>query len=305
MANWKEIKQRIKSVSSTWKITKAMELISTVKMKKSQENVLASRPFAIESLKILSNIITDDNSDISFLSWPKKKLKKELIVITSSNKWLCWWYNINTFKQVSQYIKWNDHCSYDYMTVWKKAQDFILRTWWNLITDFSEIIKDNIEIYDTKKISKNLLTIFKEKKYDKIVIFYNYYISAIKQQNVVKQFLPIDKTSIIEYLENVVWLKSEEFKKKHHFETKDIVIEPSKEIIILEVIPMILDLMFYEFMLEAKASEHASRMVAMKNAKDSANKKVFELTLTYNKARQASITREISEIVAWVESTKD
>ncbi|MBP8017152.1 F0F1 ATP synthase subunit gamma, partial [Candidatus Gracilibacteria bacterium] len=230
---------------------------------------------------------------------------KELIIIISSNKGLCGGYNINNFKQVASYIKSNPIGSYDYITIGKKAQDFVLRTGGNLLTDFSEIIKDSIEISDTKKISRNLIGIFEEKKYDKIVIFYSYYISAIKQKNIVKQFLPINKSDISEFLESLIGIQSYEIKIDSIIEKKNCTIEPDKETIIYEVIPMILDLMFYEFLLESKASEHASRMVAMKNAKDSANKKVFELTLTYNKARQTNITKEISEIVTGVESSKN
>ncbi len=132
------------------------------------------------------------------------------------------------------------------------------------------------------------------------MVFYSYYQSAISQKAVAKQFLRIKKEDIVDYLENIVWNTEAENEDKIEFK-----IEPDKKSIADEVLPMILDMMFYEILLEAKASEHASRMVAMKNAKDSAWKKSFELTLAYNKARQASITKEISEIVSWVESMKD
>ncbi|EKE27908.1 MAG: ATP synthase F1, gamma subunit [uncultured bacterium (gcode 4)] len=299
MASGKEIKWRIKTVKNTAKITKAMELISTVKMKKAQDSVLSSRPFAIEAIKILKEV-WDSLKESVYLAWPKKKTKKELMVIISSNKWLCWGYNVNVFKKAASYIKENKDKQFDFITVWKKSQDFVVKTWWNLIEDFSEAIKDNIEISDSKLVSKNLITKYASWEYDKIIVIYSYYYSAITQKALAKQFLMIDKADIIEYLEDIVWVKVED-----KWEAKEYKIEPNKETIANEVIPMILDMMFYEILLEAKASEHASRMVAMKNAKDSAGKKVFELTLTYNKARQASITKEISEIVSWVESMKD
>ena len=127
-----------------------------------------------------------------------------------------------------------------------------------------------------------------------------YRFSAITQKSVAKQFLTINKQDIFSYLEEIVWISSQ-------VQTKsiDYTIEPDKNTITNEIIPMILDMMFYEILLEAKASEHASRMVAMKNAKDSAWNKVFELTLKYNKARQANITKEISELVSGVESMKE
>lgn len=310
MASGKEIVARIKTVKNTAKITKAMELISTVKMKKAQDNVLASRPFALESLKIL-RLVWDSLKDSLFLAWPSKKTWKELLVIISSNKWLCGWYNVNIFKKAASYIKAN-HKKFDFITIWKKSQDFVLRTWWNLIEDFSEAVKDNIELSDTKKISKEIINKFKTEEYDKVIVFYSYYVSAITQKTFGKQFLSIDKDDILDYLTNIVrndWIIPNETStgatgtmQSFHTEYK---IEPDNQTIANEVIPMILDLMFYEMLLEAKASEHWSRMVAMKNAKDSAWKKVFELTLTYNKARQAWITKEVSEIVSGVESMKD
>lgn len=298
MASWKEIKARIKTVKNTAKITKAMELISTVKMKKAQDSVIGSRPFAIEVLKILKEI-GDSLGDSIYLKWPKKKTSKTLCVAISSNKWLCWGYNVNIFKKIREYIKDNSSEILDFITVGKKSQDFVIRTWLNLIEDYSEVIKDNIEITDSKKVSRNLLNLYKTEKYDKIIVFYSYYYSAISQKALAKQYLSIDKNDIINYLEEIVGIQIEKT------ENKEYKIEPDKTTIINEVIPMILDMMFYEIMLEAKASEHASRMVAMKNAKDSAGKKSQELTLAYNKARQAGITKEISEIVSWVESMKD
>lgn len=298
MAAGKEIKWRIKTVKNTAKITKAMELISTVKMKKAQDSVLSSRPFAIWALKIIKEF-WDSFWESVFFKWPKNKTKKELLVVISSNKWLCGWYNVNIFKKVAQYLRDNKEKQFEFITVGKKSQEFIARTGWELISDFSEAIKDSVEVSDTKAISKEIVSLFTTWKYEKVVIFYSYYYSAITQKALAKQFLCIDKEDIVNYLTEIVGMDVEVWENVEHK------IEPSKEEIINSVIPMILDMMFYEIILEAKASEHASRMVAMKNAKDSAWKKVFELTLTYNKARQANITKEISEIVSWVESMKD
>lgn len=299
MASTKEIKWRIKTVTNTEKITRAMELISTVKMKKAQDSVLSSRPFAIGALKILSTM-EDSISDSLFFAKPKKENKKELLIVISSNKWLCGWYNVNIFKKVAEYLKNNKDKSFEFISIWKKSQDFILRTGSNLIGDFSEVLTDNIELSESRKVSKDLINKFSSLNYDKVVVFYSYYVSAITQKSVAKQFLTINKQDIISYLEEIVWINNTEQTK-----SIDYAIEPDKNTITNEIIPMILDMMFYEILLEAKASEHASRMVAMKNAKDSAGKKVFELTLKYNKARQANITKEISELVSGVESMKE
>lgn len=298
MASGKEIKARIKTVKNTAKITKAMELISTVKMKKAQDSVSSSRPFAIWISRILSKI-EDSIKESIYVKWFPEKKNKVLAIVISWNKGLCWWYNVNIFKKIKEYIKDNKDKTIDYISVGKKWQEFIARTGWNLIMDFSESIKDSIELSDAKSISREIIERFKSWEYWSVVIFYSYYYSAISQKVIAKQFLTISKEEIIDYLENIVWIKEEKITDKEYK------LEPDKITIANEVVPLILDMIFYEIILEAKASEHASRMVAMKNAKDSAGKKVFELTLTYNKARQAGITKEVSEIVSWVESMKD
>lgn len=294
MANSKEIKWRIKSVSNTKKITKAMELISTVKMKKAQDWVISSRPFALTSLKILSRVFDEVKEE------KIKKQGKDLVVVVTSNKWLCWGYNINSFKQVLKYKNENPETKIDYISIWKKARDFIGRTWENLVMDFSDEVKDDINVAFSKKISRTIMNVFREWKYDKIVVIYSYYLSAISQKWVAKQFFPISKDDVVDYLTNIAGQKFEVEEANLDYK-----FEPSKQNIYDNALPLILDMIFYEILLESKASEHASRMVAMKNAKDNAGKKVFDLTLEYNKARQAWITKEISEIVSWVESMKD
>ncbi|MDD2515774.1 MAG: ATP synthase F1 subunit gamma [Candidatus Gracilibacteria bacterium] len=294
MANSKEIKGRIKSVSNTKKITKAMELISTVKMKKAQDGVISSRPFALTSLKILSRVFDEVKEE------KIKKQGKDLVVVVTSNKGLCGGYNINSFKQVLKYKNENPETKIDYISIGKKARDFIGRTGENLVMDFSDEVKDDINVAFSKKISRTIMNVFREGKYDKIVVIYSYYLSAISQKGVAKQFFPISKDDVVDYLTNIAGQKFEVEEANLDYK-----FEPSKQNIYDNALPLILDMIFYEILLESKASEHASRMVAMKNAKDNAGKKVFDLTLEYNKARQAGITKEISEIVSGVESMKD
>jgi len=300
MATWKEIKRKIKSIKNTWKITKAMELISTVKMKKAQELAISKREFVLEMLKVFTRI-EHSLSDMTFFK--KQDSQKVLAVVITSNKWLCWWYNINVFKKVNSYIKetWED---LDFVTLWKKASNFIVRTWNNLISDFSKTFTDNITVPFSRNISRFLIKEFLSGKYSKIVVFYNHYVNTIKQIPVAREFLPIEASQIKNYLYSLVedhYNLDEELKETNiSYE-----IEPWIEDLAEHVIPMILDMMFYDILLEAKASEHSARMIAMKNAKDNAKKIAEELTLVYNKARQASITAEVSEITAWVEAMKE
>jgi F-type H+-transporting ATPase subunit gamma len=208
-------------------------------------------------------------------------------------------------KKVNSYVKETGE-ELEYIAVGKKAANFVARTGNKLIADFSEDFTDNIEPLFTKNISKLMRDEFLSGKYNKVVVFYNHYVNTIKQIPVAKTQLPIDSEGIKDYLmhtlEDYVDLEKE---IKNLDDTYSYDLEPTPEKLANEVIPMILDMIFYDTLLVAKASEHSSRMIAMKNAKDSAKKIADGLTLKYNKARQAIITREVSEITAGVESMKD
>jgi F-type H+-transporting ATPase subunit gamma len=303
MASGKEIKSRIKSVKNTGKITKAMELISTVKMKKAQESVVSLRPFALAVLSILARVGHDEEAFGMFSHTPESK--KELIILVASQKGLCGGYNVNVFKKATEYIRDDKDTpytrEYDYITVGKRARDFILRTGQNLTADFSDEMKDPLTPLESRRMIRFVLEAWKAGTYAKVSVVYNHYVSAITQLPTVKTLFPIRKDEISEFLTRVSG------KGAYTIETEntDVTIEPSTEMIVEYTIPMILDAIMHETLLEAKASEHAARMVAMKNAKDSANKKAAGLTLVYNKTRQSAITKEVSEIVSGVESMKD
>ncbi len=303
MANAKEINRKIKSIKNTGKITRAMELISTVKMKKAQDLALEKQEFVLEILKVFLRVeeYLDD-----YPLFDSNRPGKTLAVVVTSNKGLCGWYNINVMKKVNEYVTDNPEEELDFIAVGKKAAGFVARTGNNLIADFSEEFSDNIEALFTKRISKMMRDEFMSEKYNKVVVFYNHYVNTIKQIPVAKTHLAINAAEIKDYLTSIV---SENYDLDTELGVNDDThfydIEPTSEEVANEVIPIILDMIFYDTLLEAKASEHSSRMIAMKNAKDSANRIASELTLQYNKARQAMITREVSEITAGVESMKE
>jgi len=306
MASGKEIKSRIKSVKNTGKITKAMELISTVKMKKAQESVLALRPFALATLNILRNISEDEENFRAYTVAPESD--RELIVMIAAQKGLCGGYNVNTFKKLVEYLRTdNDEpytTEYDYVTIGKRAREFILRTERNLIADFSEEITDPARPEATRRLVRFLLDAWQSGKYAKISILYNQYVSAIAQLPLVKTIFPFQRSEITAFLARIV-ADTEGDSVPVQYSTGNMMIEPSPALVFEYAIPMILDAIVHETVLEAHASEHAARMVAMKNAKDAAGKKAKSLTLAYNKARQSAITTEITEIVSGVESMKD
>ena len=305
MANAKEIKRKIGSIKNTWKITKAMELISTVKMKKAQDFVLWKKYFVLEMMKTFLKV-EKYLTEYSLFSENNKSWKTLAVMITS-NKWLCGGYNINVMKKVSSYVKEKKE-EIDFITIWKKASQFIAKTWNNLIADFSEKFSDNQDPIFTKQISKIIVEEYLSGKYNKVVIFYNYYINTIKQIPVSEVFLPIEAKDIKNYLYSILEEEDLEELKEEIKNAEDInsySIEPSPKDLVENIVPILLDMIFFYVVSNAKASEHSSRMVAMKSAKDNANKIVKNLTIKYNKARQTAITTEVSEITAWVESMKD
>jgi F-type H+-transporting ATPase subunit gamma len=215
----------------------------------------------------------------------------------TSNRGLCGAYNINVFREALRQIAGT---TADFVTIGKKAREFVTRTGNSLIADYSSIFKDDPTAEQVKTISIGLRELFLAEGYTEVKVIYSFYISAIAQKAVTRPFLPVSKDKLSSFLEEITGSFITPMTQTGEYK-----LEPSKKIIADAIVPLILDLMFYEMLLEAKASEHAARMVAMKNARESSGTKVKELTLIYNKARQAAITKEISEIVSGVESMKD
>jgi F-type H+-transporting ATPase subunit gamma len=193
-------------------------------------------------------------------------------------------------------VKQNTDQKLEYITLGKKASAFVARTGNTLLADFSPEFTDNIDPLFIKSVTRLIYEKYLSGEYGKVVIFYNYYVNSIKQVPIAREFLPIDDAAVKKYLEDVV--NDPEALREIEHDVTDYIIEPSMEAIAMDVIPMIMDMMFYDIILESKASEHSARMVAMKAAKDNSKKIADMLTLAYNKARQGLITREVSEIVA-------
>ena len=299
-----------------------MELISTVKMKKAADIALGSRPFAMEASGIFSRV-ADEISSSPYVQSKEQKANlslnpspigegngqhaplikggrgdlKTLVVVITSNKGLCGAYNINVFREVLKQIK---RTKADCITIGKKAREFVVRTGHTLVADYSEAFKDDPTPAQVKTISAGIRELYLTGNYAEVKVIYSFYISAIAQKAVTRPFLPIARDTLSAFLEEITGSIISPITYSGEY-----TIEPSREAVAGRIVPLILDLMFHEMLLEAKASEHAARMVAMKNARESSQTKVKELTLIYNKARQAAITKEISEIVSGVESMKD
>ncbi|MDP2090487.1 MAG: ATP synthase F1 subunit gamma [Candidatus Gracilibacteria bacterium] len=300
MATGKEIKRRIKSIKNTSKITKAMELISTVKMKKAQDLALEKKEYIRGILEVFMNINGHFSESIYFNK--ESNSSKTLGIVITSNKGLCGGYNINVMKKVNEYVKSN-RTDIDFISLGKRGSQFLARTGNNIVADFSDHFGDNINLIFSKSVSRMILEKFSTGNYKKVVVFYNYYVNTIRQIPISRELLPLTDVSIEKYFRDIL---GDDFKYSDNKNDESAyLVEPSLHDLLEEVLPMLVDSMFFDILIESKASEHSSRMIAMKNAKDNANKFASKLVLQYNKARQAAITKEISEIVSGVESMKE
>lgn len=269
-----------------------------MKMKKAADLALGARPFALEASSIFSRVAEEISMSPYVVGKEKKNKKsKTLIVVITSNRGLCGAYNINVFREVLKQAKGHKT---DCITIGKKAREFVVRTGHTLVSDYSDMFRDDPTPAQVKTIATAIRALYLNGDYAEVKVIYSFYISAIAQKAVSRPFLPVSTEKLSAFLEEITGSIISPVTYSGEYK-----IEPSKQHVADRIVPLILDLMFHEMLLEAKASEHAARMVAMKNARESSQTKVKELTLVYNKARQAGITKEISEIVSGVESMKD
>lgn len=300
MPSTKEIRGRIKSVKNTRKITRAMELISTVKMKKAQDAALGARPFAVAALRAMAHLSHELSEHPLFHAAERHgaghHAHKTLFIVFSANKGLCGSYNVGVFRELARISKSGAPAAY--VTVGRRGREFVARTGGELAADFSETFKDSPDPRDTKKISRLVQKLFRDGAVDSVEIVYNWYVSALTQKVVRLPLLPLNQARLEAFLKEAAGGQVEAPANAYSF-------EPSSAAVADAVVPLAIDHLLHEDALEAKASEHAARMVAMKSAKDNAGKKVSSLTTTYNKVRQGAITKEITEIVSGVESLKD
>ena len=276
MANLKEIRNRISSVSSTMQITNAMKMVSAAKLKKAQDAIVAMRPYSNKLTGILQDLSSSIDSDNVFIQ--NTEANKTLIICITSNRGLCGGFNSNIIKKCVSLAS-NKNQEVSFLCLGKKGSD-ILSKKHNVILTKNEIFED-MSFENVKEIADLLIQKFVDKEFEKIQIVYNRFKNAATQIVQAEQFLPIlppeqtaENTSSVEYI-----------------------FEPSKKEIIEDIIPKSLKIQLYKAVLDSYAAEHGARMTAMHKATDNANDLLFDLKLTYNKARQAAITNEILEIV--------
>ena len=289
MANLKEIRTRIISVESTMQITSAMKMVSAAKLKRAQDAIVQMRPYAKKFNDILVNVAASlDNSDHPMMK--SNNGKNILLIALSSNRGLCGGFNNNIVKEVNKTISNNPDKNYTVFTIGKKVNDVFKKS--DLLTKIESLplnpqtIWDDLNYNNSILISSKIITAFKENKFDQAYIVYNSFKNAAVQNVENELFLPL--------------IPSENESNSN----ADYIFEPDKEEILNNLIPQSLKIKLYKALLDSFASEHGARMTAMHKATDNASELVDQLKLTYNKARQASITNEILEIVGGAEALK-
>ena len=306
MAGTKEIKRRIKSVKNTKKITKAMELVSASKMKRSVSQTLSSRLYASYSWEVLtslSNRLEEITHPFFGSTDDKITTNKDLIVLITSNRGLCGGYNSQIIKKAISLIKnHNENISnnFDVITIGKKGDNAMHKTGQSVIASFIEMPDVNIKISDIMPVSTLITEEYKKSNYKNVYISYTDFVSALSQKPKIKKILPISKKEILELSEEGM----EEKEKTKPTDKNEVpyLFEGDVDKLLESLVEKIVRIQIYQMILESNASEQSARMVAMKNANEAAEEMIDDLTLIFNKARQASITREISEISAGMAS---
>ena len=281
MANLKEIRNRITSVSSTMQITSAMKMVSAAKLKKAQDAIIAMRPYS-DKLTELMKSFSGSVENNKFIN--QRRLKNILIIAISSNRGLCGAFNANILKEIKilkSKPEFKDS-KFDFVTVGKKVNDSLSKNE-KVIQNESEIFED-LSYENTSAVAESLMKLFLEEKYDRIDIVYNSFKNAATQKIKSEQFLPITNS------------------EGNNSSSSNYIFEPSQEFIVDTLIPKSLKIQLFKAVRDSFASEHGARMTAMHKATDNASELRDELKLTYNKARQASITNEILEIVGGAEA---
>ncbi len=294
-AGAKNIKLKIKSVTSIRKITRTMEMISVSKMKKAVAQTLAVRPYAVHALSLIEAIASDVQESHPLFTTPEHATR-ELLVIVSSNKGLCGSYNTNVFRSVHTYLKTVDSKNIDVVTVGKFSEKIAKRLQLPVIASFVDL-ENYTSADDTRALATFVLQQFATKQYVRVQALFTNYVKASVYKPIIRQVLPVSQKKYEDLLEEV----SENEKvvtDAMHAPKPLYIFEPTASRILDTVVPQLLHVVFHQILTESHASEHSARMFAMKQATDAANDMIKGLKLRYNRVRQDAVTQEIAEISA-------
>jgi F-type H+-transporting ATPase subunit gamma len=278
-ANTRDIRRRIKSIKNTSQITKAMQMVAASKMRKAQAAAVAGRPYADLMNRVLVSLSKRTNPELSPLL-EVREVKKELVLVVSTDKGLCGALNTNLLRETANF----DKLPTSYAATGRKAVQYLARTRRDLLADFQ--LKDSPGLLDTKPISKFLIDKFLAREADRVSVIYTRFINTLTLKPTIQTILPISPADLPKPAGN----------EPATDDSLEFLYEPSAAEVLAGILPHYVHFQVYQMVLDARASEHSARMVAMKNATDNAKQLIKDLTLEYNKIRQASITTELLEI---------
>jgi len=286
MANLKEIRSRITSVGSTMQITSAMKMVSAAKLKRAQDAIIQMRPYANKLTEVLENLSASLDSSDGGVYAQSREIKNVLLVTVTSNRGLCGGFNAYILKKAKALINEDySNANVSILSIGKKSSEHFQKNGFNVVSSHDTLFGD-LTFENVAKVAEDIMNYFVARDYDKVVLVYNQFKNAATQIIMAENFLPVQAAEN----EGVV--------------VGDYLFEPTKQEIVEQLIPKSLKTQLFKAVLDSHAAEHGARMTAMHKATDNASELRKELTLTYNKARQAAITAEILEIVGGAEALK-
>ncbi|MCX8532305.1 ATP synthase F1 subunit gamma [Chryseobacterium luquanense] len=288
MANLKEIRGRISSISSTMQITRAMKMVSAAKLKKAQDAIVMLRPYSEKLQEIIQNVNSSSDPDQVSVYAQKREVKKVLFIAVTSNRGLAGAFNSSVVKELNHQFQNNAQYEVEVLTIGKKVYDAVRKN--RAVFSNESAIFDNLNFDKVANITEGVMSSFIEGKFDEVYLIYNKFINAATQEVITEQLLPISMV--------------ETEKEEGQTET-DYIFEPNRNEILDNLIPKSIKTQVFKAVLDSVAAEHGARMTAMHKATDNAQDLKNDLVIFYNKARQAAITNEILEIVSGAEALKN
>ena len=281
----KEVRNRIKSVQSTQQITKAMKMVSAAKLRRAQDAITQMRPYAKKLAEMLSNIVSNSEGDVNMALATERPVQNVLIIVVTSDRGLCGGYNSNLIKLAKQVIRekyatQQAKGNITILPIGKKGYEFFTKNGFKVVDKYWDIFT-GLSFDRVQAAAKYAMDAFANKKMDAVELIYSEFKNAATQRFATEPFLPVQKVE-----------------KSAGQNNADFIFEPGKDVLIAELMPKILNTQLFKATLDANASEHGARMTAMDKASDNANELLKSLKISYNRARQAAITTELTEIVS-------
>ena len=301
MANLKDIRNRIDSVENTKKITRAMKMVATAKLRRAEERVEAARPYAKKLRRLIANLAARVDEEAHRLLEQRELTDKVLVFVVSTNRGLCGSFNANLFREVRDFIEKLEvsNSNVEVAIMGDKADVHYNRQPTEIVRSYDEII-DDVTYAKARSAAHDGIEGFLSGEYDHIYVAYNEFISAIQYEQRVEQMLPLSMETLMNHGDN----GEEEGEETESEGASEYIYEPNEPELLSDLLPRHLEVQMFQALLESAAAEQAARMTAMDNATENAEDMIDELTLEFNRARQAAITTEIMEIVSGSEAMK-